>query len=162
MSPFLIRAVLAAFWSVGLYGTLRIHELNLSLGHSICGPWGCGPLTEALIGYHAFWFVLFLPLGLIAAAFFAPTARRRLGTTILLLGAIGSVGYMAWDAWGYYQQVGTTNLLIQRALFALATAIDFPTVQFGVMGFVLMRSPRTQTVKSSPFAESTTVVSQST
>ena len=45
-------------YGVGAFGALQLGRLEL--GHSICGPWGCGPPTEALLAMHCFWLVSLL------------------------------------------------------------------------------------------------------
>ena len=63
-------------WGAALFGILQI---GLASGsglheHSICGPWGCGPPTSALLGWHGFWLLLAGPL--VGIAIYAWPARR--------------------------------------------------------------------------------------
>ena len=51
-------SALVAVWGVSLLGVLQIQHLPLDAGHSVCGPWGCGPPLPPLIAYHGFWIVL--------------------------------------------------------------------------------------------------------
>ncbi|MEM9353961.1 MAG: hypothetical protein AAGA92_13185 [Planctomycetota bacterium] len=46
--------LLLVAWGASLYGVLQMHYLHTGFGHSVCGPWGCGPSGEALVGYHGF------------------------------------------------------------------------------------------------------------
>lgn len=151
----IVRAALSIPWMAALYGTLQIHQLNLHMGHSICGPWGCGPPAEALIGYHAFWLVLFVPLGIAMGWIVPQHLRRRIGITVALLGLAGTVCYMSWDAFAFYQSSQAGDLLLQRALFALATAVDFPVVPLGIAGLAMLWGTSKPKTAESTFVDST-------
>jgi hypothetical protein len=130
-----LRLALVIPWVAALYGSLCLHDLNLHLAtHGICGPWGCGPPTEALLGMHAFWLVLLVPVGVVAGKWLPVTLVRPMGILFLGLGCIGAVGYVGWDAWSFCQASQSTAFVVQRALFTVATTVDIPFVQVAVAG----------------------------
>ena len=124
-------------WIAALYGTLQMHRLDANLGHSICGPWGCGPTTEALIGYHTFWLVLMLPIAIAARAFLPNTAVRRVGLALLTTGLLIIVGYVGWDASRFVAQANSAAYLGQRCFFTLVTSVDMPMMQLALLGLIV-------------------------
>lgn len=137
MSLFL-KLLLVPIWLVGLWGSLKIHELDLHLGHSICGPWGCGPPVEALLGYHAFWLVLIVPIALAAGAYFSSPSRRMLGLAILVIGTIAVAMVAGDDTFRYWKSSENSQYLIQRFFFTLATKVDIPMLQTMFVGAMLV------------------------
>ena len=133
----LMRLALIPIWGGALWGSLQIHALDLQLGHGICGPWGCGPPLEALIGFHAFWLSLILPFAICIGWFLPTTVVRRIGLSVLLAGCIGAVGLVGWDVVTYAMKSESTEYLLQRGLFTLATTVDIPTMQTTLAGAVL-------------------------
>ena len=137
MSPSIFRLLLAVPWAAALFGTLQIHRLDLHLGHSICGPWGCGPPMEALIGYHSFWLVLIVPLAVVAGTCLPRSWRWWTGAGVLAVGLIGVFGYVSWDAFKYYANSQSTEYLLQRCFFSLVTNVDLPSIQVALAGLAL-------------------------
>ncbi|MBP86470.1 MAG: hypothetical protein CMJ64_07120 [Planctomycetaceae bacterium] len=87
-------------WAAALFGVLQI---GLALGHgvdehSFCGPWGCGPPTSALIGWHGFWLLLAGPL--VGLAMYAWSARRlrNVGIALFATGFAVLIGVGIWEA----------------------------------------------------------------
>ena len=126
-----------SIWGASLFGTLQLYEMDLGLGHGICGRWGCGPTVEALLGYHGFWMVLILPLALLLGLVLSNSARRSLGTWMLVGGILAAVAYMICDGVLYYGRVHTMEFSLQRALFSLAVAVDLPMLQVALAGLCL-------------------------
>ncbi len=133
---------LFAAWAVALFGSLQVHRWEDLLGHAICGPWGCGPPLSALIGYHGYWFLLLLlPAWLLKHQLAADTSRR-IGAGLFLVATIGIALLLAVDGWQAWQRESLRPYLVQRMLFRLATFVDFPLVQLGLIGLWL-RNPAT-------------------
>lgn len=129
--------LLLAVWAAGLFGVLQVHLLEGWFGHAICGPWGCGPPESALIGYHGFWLLLMvLPTWWLKHTW-ASASLQRLGTGLLLVAAVGIVLLLAVDGWQTWQREAMRPYMVQRSFFRLATFIDFPLVQFGLIGLWL-------------------------
>ena len=127
-------------WAAALYGTLNIHTLPASWAHSICGPWGCGPPTEALVACHGFWCVLGLPIAAIAAARLPVRQLPRLAGLLLGLGALGIVALGAWEAVNWLPHVAEhqRGYFPQRWMFSIATRVDFPIAQMLLAGALVL------------------------
>jgi len=133
MSLFM-KLLFLPIWLLGLWGSLKIHELDLNLGHSICGPWGCGPPVEALLGYHAFWLVLTFPVAISIASYLSPSRRSKLGWLFLAVGIIGVVFVAGGNTVEYWKSSESSKYLLQRFFFATVTKIDIPMIQAIVVG----------------------------
>ena len=128
-------------WGLAAYGALCLNQLPL--GHSLCGPWGCGPPTAALLAIHAFWLVTTLAVVAVLRVSFPNWNWLRIGlgisaTALLLVLVTGVWDFFTWrpDPWnpeGMY--------LWQRFLYRLATLPDFPILQLAVAGALLMVLP---------------------
>ena len=163
MRSILRLSLLAPLWAAALYGSLNIHQANLNLGHSICGAWGCGPPTEALLGYHAFWSVLIFPIIFATALYMNSPSIKKLGWALILVGSIASVVVAGGDTFSYWRSTNSTTYLVQRFFFALVTKIDIPMLQALVGGISLLignqvcglwKAPA-EAEMSSPFASET-------
>ena len=122
-------------WSAALFGCLQLHTLDL--GHSICGPWGCGPPTSALLAMHSFWLVLLLPL-----AWLAPRIWPRLDWVAfgkgLYLAAVAAIVLIGVTDFFTFQADPTQPVYVwQRFLFRLATLPDWPVIQVAMVGALL-------------------------
>lgn len=124
-----------AVWAAAIFGSLQLHTLDLPIGHGICGPWGCAAEPEALLGYHAFWTFLLVPLIALICRVNAGPAGVRLAWAVGLTGALGiamvlSVGSLAWA-----RSEGSRHAL-QKGLFDVATTPDLPFVPLTIAGLV--------------------------
>lgn len=140
LSPARLR--LLAVWAIALFGTLQIHRASGLMGHAICGPWGCGPPLAALVGYHAFWLVLILPVAMIAGRRLSGRTVHVLGKTLVAIGLVGAVVLLAVDGVQFWQSSGKPQYLLQRGLFRLVTFVDIPLMQLGLAGWLLRRTGR--------------------
>jgi len=129
-------------WGAALFGVLRIgiaapHGFD---EHSICGPWGCGPPTSALIGWHGFWLLLTaLPAG-IAIYNLPPRWLRNLGAALVTVGLLILIGIGIWEAatWLPLFSPGEPTYAVQRYLFSLVTMTDVPTIPVALSGIALL------------------------
>lgn len=137
MTTKLFRLALIPVWAAGLWGSLQVHQMDLNLGHDVCGPWGCGPRVEALIGFHGFWLFLMAPVAIGAGAFLPGRLNRKVGRAILFAGLAGVVGFVGWDVISYAREAESSRYLFQRGLFTLVTTVDFPMLQTLLAGGVL-------------------------
>ena len=133
--------VIGVGWGIASYGALQLNQLQL--GHTICGPWGCGPPTSALLAMHSFWLVTGLALAAAARVAFPAWDWRRIGWGLVacslgLALIIGVEDFLTWrpDAWN-----PEGRYLWQRFLFRLATLHDFPVTQVAIAGCLLALVP---------------------
>lgn len=130
-------------WSGLLFGSLSVANLPGDWGHGICGPWGCGPPTQALIACHLAWLVaLALP-----AVFILRTSRRmrlRVGLflTVLSLAVLLSVVVYQRLSWWPVASQWQRPFFWQRCAFCIATAVDVPVAQTLAVGLVILLSPK--------------------
>ena len=123
-------------WTTCLFGVLQLGRLDL--GHSTCGPWGCGPATEALLAAHGFWVVVIGgALGLVASIA-SPARLRLIGLLMFAGGALGLVGMAVWEAVDWWPRVADRpeRYLVRKSLPLLVTQVDLPIVQFTLAGLV--------------------------
>lgn len=140
-------------WAGLIYGTLQLHDKDLGLGHGICGPWGCGPPIEALIGFHGFSLLLVLPIALLLGLYLSSDSRKKLGS-VLLWGALAALlVYMIQDGVVFFRRAKSAEHLIQRALFSVAIEVDLPMLQVAIAGFCLRFWP----IRNESVAEMETV-----
>jgi hypothetical protein len=148
----LLVGAVATAWIAALYGLLSLHRLTADWGHDICGPWGCGPPLQALIGWHGFWFVAAsLPVALAVRTW--PKKRQWwIGLGLVATGLIGVLAIVGVQCFAAYQAVsqGQPAYLIQRCLFNLATFVNVPLVPMILAGAVLMISGRTKKPEVEP------------
>ena len=135
--------LLLVVWAASLFGVLQVHHFESLFGHAICGPWGCGPPVSALIGYHGFWLLLMLLPAWWLKHYLSGATLRRLGTGLLLVAVIGIVLLLAIDSWQTWQREAMRPYVVQRGFFRLATFVDFPLVQLGLIGLWLRNSRQT-------------------
>ncbi len=155
-----VKLGLLASWVAGVYGSLRIHELDLGLTHGICGPWGCGPRVEALVGFHGFWLMLLVPSALVFASYVPRRWACRTGIALTCVGFIATVGFVIWDVATYLHAAPSSgdSYWFRRGLFALATLVEVPLVPTTLAGLILWkvsRKPQADEVLGEPasFAE---------
>ena len=134
--------VYVAVYAVSAFAALQLGRLQV--GHSVCGPWGCGPPTEALLAIHTFWLVTALMGAIAVTDPLAPQKpARHVWTRAGLIIAVGSL--LAVVAIGFYDFLTwrpdpfrlNGMYLWQRFLFRLVTITDFPVVQLGIGGALL-------------------------
>ena len=75
-------------WGILLWGSLLVVKLPGDWGHALCGPWGCGPSMQALIGCHLAWFVLLAPPVVLLAR---RAGARRAGWALTAFGIVAVV-----------------------------------------------------------------------
>lgn len=129
-------------WIAALFGSVQIYRLDLNLGHSICGAWGCGPPVEALIGYHSFWLVLIVPIATLTGLVLPVRFQRYLGWALLVGGLLAAATYVVRDGLWYHEKSGSWEHVTQRAWFALVTGVDHPMFQVAIAGLCVLVWPR--------------------
>lgn len=135
-----MRITLASFfglisWFGAIFGCLQLHRLDL--GHSICGPWGCGPPTSALLGWHCLWFVLLIPVGMTFTRISPAWGWRKFGMGLLAAASVTALAIGIHDYFSWQPDLFKPAHVIQRFFFKLAILIDVPVIQTGILGLVM-------------------------
>lgn len=128
------RIVAIVVWAAALFGTLQIHQYPNLFGHSVCGPWGCGPPTSALVSYHGFWFVLILPAAWILSQLLSASTTHKLGLGLLLASVAGIAALLLLEG---LDNSAAEQYLLRWCLFRVATFVDVPLVQLGLAGLLM-------------------------
>ncbi|QDT00745.1 hypothetical protein [Adhaeretor mobilis] len=129
-------------WTTMLLASLAVTQISGDWGHSVCGPWGCGPPTQALVGCHLAWFVVLLPLVFLSSnsSRLAVQSPIQLGMillgagTLMLLTLLIYQGVVWWPEASEWQR----NFFWQRFGFSIATSVDIPALQLLTVGFVMI------------------------
>lgn len=153
--------VLPIAWAALVLGSLQSKLLVSASAHSVCGPWGCGPETAALVAMHAGWLaVIGPPLVYFPLRLKWPSAAiRRLSFALFSAGLAGVLVIVAWQWLVWLPQTGSwsKDYIWQRCGFAVLTEVDLPLLQLLLLASVLwgttaFREParRTQIFKYRP------------
>lgn len=133
--------VLPVMWGGVLLAALSMHDMEKFSQHFVCGPWGCGPPTNALLAIHIGWVAALWP-----PLFYLPwrlqLSRKTVKTIVLSLTAIGLTGLLAIIAWQWIIWLPNTSdwarsCIWQRCGFAIVTAGDWPLMQLLAGGLLL-------------------------
>ncbi len=136
-----------AVWLAALLGVLRCGPYLGDLGHSVCGPWGCGPPTEALIVFHGFWLVLLGGAALLAVAFWKPSTLSVVGASLFFLGFGVAIAIAGWEL--EHLTARTRPLAFQRIGFVFVTMVDVPLFQTTLVGALFWLAGRTKRGRAS-------------
>ena len=119
-------------WAAALFGCLQLHTLDLD--HSICGPWGCGPPSSALLAMHSFWLVLLMPLAWLGPMVWPSLDWAAFGKVLLWAGLAAMVVIGVTDFFIFQSDLTRPVYIWQRFLFRLATLPDWPFMQLALTG----------------------------
>ncbi|RMF44006.1 MAG: hypothetical protein D6753_03630 [Planctomycetota bacterium] len=133
--------VLPLAWGGTILAALQTQRLIGPTTHSICGPWGCGPETGALVAMHLGWMailgppLLYLPLRMRLS----PRCVGRLAAGLVAVAAAGIGAIVAWQWLAWLPSAGAwaRPYIWQRCAFAVVTAIDLPLLQVLGLGMIL-------------------------
>ena len=118
--------IFGGLWLVLMYSGLQVQKLEL--GHSFCGPWGCGPPTAAMLGMHLFWTAAILP----PAIFLSRMVRlnwRLIGLVLAAVSLSFLVGFAVYDFLGDNRAYYERGYVWQRYSLSLASLVDVPVTQ---------------------------------
>ncbi len=132
---------LPLLWALGVYGALSLQHSTLANDHAICGPWGCGPTTSALIAMHVGWLAVLAP-PIIFFPFRIHLGCKHtqcLSVCLVVVGLVGMTAIVAWQWLFWLPQAGESSrpYIWHRCGFAIATAVDWPLAQFFLIGVSL-------------------------
>jgi hypothetical protein len=128
-------------WAALVLGSLQSKLLFSESAHSICGPWGCGPETAALVAMHAGWLAVIGP-PLVYFPFrlkWTNAAIRRLSLGLFAAGFTGALAIFAWQWLVWLPQAGawSKDYIWKRCGFAVVTAVDWPLIPLLILsGFL--------------------------
>jgi hypothetical protein len=125
-------------WGAGLAAALSLTQWSGDWSHGVCGPWGCGPPTQALVSCHLAWLIFLTP----PAVLLAPRnfrRRRRLALFLILAAAMAlfSIVGHQWATWWPDAAQWQRAYFWQRCGFCIATAVDLPILQTMAIGVLL-------------------------
>ena len=126
-------------WGFIFLATLSIGQVRADWGHSICGPWGCGPPLPALVACHLSWLVVLLPLTAIIQTRVDERFLRLLGALLMTFGLVGILGIIAYELFTWWPSATEFHrrYLWQRLGFAIVTQIDLPVIESIITGCFL-------------------------
>lgn len=125
-------------WVGLLFGLVQFAQADFDLPHGICGPWGCGPRSEALLGLHGFWLALLMLPAALAMRYLSRRNLRAASLVALVIGLGGMAGIAVWEAVSYLPTVapGMPSYFWRRVVFRLAVLVDVPLGQMAVLGSI--------------------------
>lgn len=133
--------VLPIAWAALVLGSLQTKLLVSASAHSVCGPWGCGPETSALVAMHAGWLavigppLVYFPLRLK----WTSSAIRRMSLGLFSAGLSGVLAIVVWQWLVWLPQAGawSKDYIWQRCGFAVVTAVDWPLIPLLILSGIL-------------------------
>lgn len=142
MTPSILRVgVGLSAWAAVLAVVLSIANWRGDWGHSICGPWGCGPPLQALLACHLAWLVILLPpvAMLIYSARVPVNVLRRIGILLCVAAALFVAAVVIYErlAWWPSANEWQRDYFWHRCGFVLATMFDLPVAQVLLLGLYL-------------------------
>ena len=128
-------------WAIGVFGALSLPYSSLVNEHALCGPWGCGPTTSALLAMHVGWLAFLAPpmLYLPFRIHLGRKLTQYLSVCSVVVGLAGMTAIVAWQWLFWLPQAGEWSrpYIWQRCGFAIATAVDWPLTQLLLIGISL-------------------------
>lgn len=127
-----VTYLLVVAWLTSIVAVLRADPVLAAVvgsGHSICGPWGCGPPLSSLLVWHGFVTVLLVPSAIIAAKKRPDFAVRWAGPLMMVIG-LAAATFVATNLsiWWNSANDAARGYIFHRALFSLVAFTDAPIV----------------------------------
>ena len=135
-----LRAVpLLLAWAIVLRMSLSIVNWPGDWGHGICGPWGCGPKMQTLVGCHVSWLILLIPITLITSKQLAPKSRSICGilTIVVALAGILGIAVYEYSTWRVTASEGLRGYFWHRVGFSVVNLVDLPLLELLILGLVM-------------------------
>lgn len=133
-------------WGTLLAATLSIARWPIPWEHAVCGPWGCGPTTQALIACHLAWIVVLTPAALLLRSW-QHKRTSRIGWTLIVLALAAILALVAHQRLAWFPEASQwqRSYFWHRCVFCIAVAIDYPMVQTLMIGILLVVGARRRT-----------------
>lgn len=124
------KIVLILLWTAAIVGILHAEPLFASVfgdGHSVCGPWGCGPPLKSLLVWHGFVAVLTIPAAAWLGTSFA-TSSSRAAKFVLVLALAAAATFVVTNTgmWWSTASASLRGYVFQRAVFSTVAFTDAP------------------------------------
>lgn len=124
---------LLIIWAGALLAALSLHDARAMDLHSICGVWGCGPPTNALLAIHLSWaVVLWPPLLYVPWRFsWSTLVIKRIRRALIMIGIGGLVAITAWQWISWFPDATQLqkSYIWRRCGFVILTSVDWPFMQ---------------------------------
>jgi len=132
------RQWLWPMWGLTLWGVLQLSNAPVLHSHSVCGVWGCGPPTNALLACHLGWLVFLLPVLPLTRSFgqqFPWTSRAVLSSFIVLsVFGVLAVGLNDLIFWYPVASEAARGYFMRRWAFSMITQTDVPMLELFAVG----------------------------
>ena len=125
-------------WGLTLWGVLQLSNAPVLSSHSVCGIWGCGPPTNALLACHLGWLVFLLPVLPLTRRFgqqFPKTSWAALNSFVVL-GVLGLLAVGLHDLIFWYPTASDAarGYFMRRWAFSTITQTDLPMLELFAVG----------------------------
>jgi hypothetical protein len=144
MGPQTIKgAVWLTGWTALLIGTLSLASLPGDWGHDVCGPWGCGPPSQALLACHLSWLVVFVPAAWLLRRFASRPVCRNVGILMIGIALAAMAGIAVHQRMTWLPTVSEWHQLFfwHRTGFVIVTLVELPLLALLPAGMVLLWPP---------------------
>jgi len=133
---FPMRCLLGIGWGLAFWATLQISTIKLPGTHAVCGPWGCGPPSEALVACHGAWLVLLAPLAWMATRRLSMEQLWWLALGLVIFGGVGIMTVVAHERLTWFADASEWHRAYfwQRCGFRVVTMTDVPLLQALLLG----------------------------
>ncbi len=148
----MVTNLLVVVWLTSIVAVLRAEPVlaaAVGSGHSICGPWGCGPPLSSLLVWHSFVTILLVPPAIIAAKKRPDFAVHWAGLLMIVVGlAAATFAVTNLAMWWNSANDVARGYIVHRALFSLVAFTDAPivpaTLTAAIYWWMGRRHPRTK------------------
>lgn len=143
MSPRLVLSIVVlAAWAGAPWGALSIARVPGDWGHAVCGPWGCAPPLQALVGCHLAWLVLLAPVAVVGPRIgrLPWLPGRAVGAAFVFVAVAGAFAVWRHEraTWLAAASEPQREYFWQRCALAIAAWVDAPLVQLLLVGVLLI------------------------
>lgn len=125
-------------WGLTLWGVLQLSNAPVLNSHSVCGIWGCGPPTNALLACHLGWLVFLLPVLPLTRSFGRQFPRASLGllSSFVVLSVFGLLAVGLHDLMFWYPAASEAarGYFMRRWAFSAITQTDLPMLELFAVG----------------------------
>jgi len=125
-------------WGLSLWGVLQLSNAPVLSSHSVCGIWGCGPPTNALLACHLGWLVFLLPVLPLTLSFGQrfPKTSAAVVSSFAVLGVLGllAVGLHDLIFWYPAASEAARGYFMRRWAFSTITQTDVPMLELLAVG----------------------------
>jgi hypothetical protein len=138
--------MLVTAWLTSILLVLRAEPVLAGVvgaGHSICGPWGCGPPVSSRLVWNGFITLLLVPPTIVAAKNRPDVAGDWAVTVVIVVGLTAAV-FVSTNRAMWWNSANDTarGYVVQRALFSLVAFTDTPIVPLTLVAGTYWRMSR--------------------